>query len=57
VNTFWRHDLFWPVALIVAGLFFLLQNLGWLWWLRADIFWPIVLIALGAWLILRRART
>lgn len=57
MNTFWRHDLFWPVALIVAGLFFLLQNLGWLWWLRADIFWPIVLIALGAWLILRRART
>ena len=54
VNQFWRHQLFWPVVFIVAGVYFLLSNLGWLWWLRADIFWPIVLIALGVWLILRR---
>ena len=56
MNQFWRHQLFWPVVLIVAGVYFLLNNLGWLWWLRADIFWPIVLIAIGVWLIARRSR-
>jgi hypothetical protein len=56
VNQPWRHPLFWPVILIVLGVYFLLNNLGWLDWLRPDIFWPIVLIAIGAWLIIRRAR-
>jgi hypothetical protein len=53
----WRRELFWPVVLIVVGLYFLLHNLGLLDWLRAEIFWPIVLIGLGVWLILRRAKT
>ena len=53
-REFWRHQLFWPVVLILAGLYFLLGNLGWLDWLRGDIFWPLVLIAVGVWLILRR---
>ena len=57
MNQFWRHHLFWPIVLIAVGVYFLLLNLGLLWWLRADIFWPLVLIALGAWLILRRTRT
>jgi len=55
-REFWRHQLFWPAVLILAGLYFLLHNLGWLWWLRGDIFWPLVLIAVGVWLILRRRR-
>jgi hypothetical protein len=54
VNQFWRHQLFWPIVLIVVGVYFLLRNLG---WVRDDIFWPLVLIAIGLWLILRRART
>jgi hypothetical protein len=54
VNNFWRHELFWPVVLIVVGVYLLLHNLG---WLRDEIFWPLVLIGLGLWLILRRART
>jgi hypothetical protein len=54
VRRFWRHELFWPIVLIVVGVYFLLSNLGWLNWLRADIFWPLVLIALGVWLIARR---
>lgn len=54
MNRFWRHELFWPAVLIVAGLYFLFRNLGWLDWLRADLFWPLVLIAVGVWLILRR---
>ena len=49
--------MFWPAVLILAGLYFLLRNLGLLDWLRGDIFWPLVLIALGVWLIARRART
>ncbi len=56
MNRFWRHELFWPAVLIVMGVYFLLYNLGYLWWLRADIFWPLVLIALGVWLIVRRRR-
>jgi len=56
VRQLWRREFFWPAALIVVGLFFLLRNIGLLDWLRADIFWPVVLIALGAWLIVRRAR-
>jgi len=54
VNQFWRHELFWPVVLIIAGVYFLLHNLG---WIRVDIFWPLVLIAIGLYLIVRRART
>lgn len=54
MNQFWRSQYFWPAVLIVVGLYFLLSNLGVLWWLKADIFWPLVLIALGVWLIVRR---
>ena len=54
MNQFWRHQLFWPVVFIVVGVYFLLNNLGLLWWLRADIFWPLVIIAFGVWLIVRR---
>ena len=54
MNQWWRHPLFWPIVLVVAGVYLLLHNLG----LFPDqIFWPLILIALGVWLILRRART
>ncbi len=53
-RDFWRHELFWPAVLIIAGGYFLLRNVGLLDWLRGDIFWPLVLIAIGVWLILRR---
>jgi phage shock protein C len=55
--SFWRHEFFWPVVLIVLGAYFLLRNLNLLDWLDGDIVWPVILIALGLWLILRRART
>lgn len=45
---------FWGVFLVVAGGYFLLNNLGLLWWLRGDIFWPSVLILIGVALLLRR---
>lgn len=53
----WRREYFWPAVLIVIGLYFLLNNLGWLTWLRGDLVWPLLVIALGLWLILRRAGT
>jgi hypothetical protein len=55
VNQFWRHELFWPVVLIVVGVYFLLYNLNLLWWLTPGIFWSLALIAFGVWLIARRA--
>jgi hypothetical protein len=54
---YWRREYFWPAVLVVLGVYFLLNNLGLLSWLRPEIAWPIVLIALGVWLIVRRART
>ena len=57
MNRLWRHHLFWPSVLILAGVYFLLENLGLLDWIRADIFWPLVLIAVGVWLIARRVRS
>jgi Domain of unknown function (DUF5668) len=53
---YWRRDYFWPAVLVVAGVYFLLNNLGWLGWMRPEIAWPIVLIAFGVWLIVRRAK-
>jgi hypothetical protein len=54
--SFWRRDYFWPLALVVVGLFFLLRNLNLLDWLDGKYFWPAVLIVLGVWLIVRRTR-
>src|ERR1700716_522579 len=54
--NFWRREYFWPLVLIVVGLYFLLSNLQLLSWLHADVVWPLLLIALGVWLIVRRAR-
>lgn len=53
---FWRHQYFWPAVLIVLGVYFLLNNLGFLWWLEPKIVWPVVVIALGVWLLVRRSR-
>jgi Domain of unknown function (DUF5668) len=52
----WRREYFWPVILVVIGIYFLLNNLGLLDRLRFDIVWPVLLILLGAWLIIRRQR-
>jgi len=52
--NFWRHDYFWPVVLIVLGVYCLLRNVGLLEWLNGDIVWPVLLILLGAWLIIRQ---
>lgn len=42
--------------LILVGLYFLGDNLGWLSAVRWDLFWPVVIIALGALILLRRLR-
>ncbi len=50
----WRREYFWPVVLVVIGVYFLLNNLNLLSWLSFDVVWPVILIALGVWLIIRR---
>ncbi len=57
MKYYWRREYFWPSVLVVLGIYFLLNNLGVLWWLEPKIVWPVLLIALGVWLIMRRART
>lgn len=52
MNRVSGHRLFWPTALILTGVYFLLRNLD---VIHVDVFWPLVMIALGLWLILRRA--
>lgn len=50
----WRREYFWPLVLVLIGVYFLLNNLDLLGWLRFDIIWPVALILLGVWLILQR---
>lgn len=50
----WRKEYFWPAVLVLVGVYFLLNNLNVLWWLRFDVVWPVLLILLGVWLIIRR---
>jgi hypothetical protein len=54
--SFWRRDYFFPLALVVVGVFILLHNLNYLNWLDGKYFWPVVLIVLGVFLIARRTR-
>ena len=53
---YWRRDYFWPVVLILVGVYFLLNNLGLLNWLDWNIAWPVILIAIGLYLVARRLR-
>ena len=50
----WRNEYFWPAILVVVGVYFLLNNLNLLGWLRFNVVWPVLLILLGVWLIIRR---
>jgi hypothetical protein len=47
---------FWGAVLVVLGLYFLLNNLGLLGWLRGDVVWPVLLILFGVALIVGRGR-
>ena len=50
----WRREYFWPVLLIVIGVFFLLNNVGAFDRIPFGIVWPVLVILLGVWLIIRR---
>lgn len=42
--------------LILLGLYFLLDQIHFFWWLKSDVLLSLVLILLGAWLLISRAR-
>ena len=53
-----QASLFIGGALILVGIFYLLDNLNisWLSWLRWDVVWPVVLIAAGVLFLVRQFR-
>lgn len=51
-----KRSMWLGTILILLGLFFLIDKLGFLWWLREDLFLPLVLILLGAWLLISYTR-
>lgn len=51
-----KRSMWLGTILIILGLFFLIDRLGFLWWLREDLFLPLVLILLGAWLLISYTR-
>jgi hypothetical protein len=48
---------FWGAALVLIGLYYLLQNLGWLTWLKGDVLWPSLVILLGVLMLISRGRS
>ncbi len=49
------HRRYWlGILLILLGLFFLLDSLHLIEWIRRDLIWPIILIFIGIWLLIRR---
>lgn len=50
----WGWAPFWGIVLIVVGGYYLLKDLGYLYWVQADVLWPILLIALGVWIVVQR---
>lgn len=42
--------------LILLGIYFLLENVGWLYWFNGDWLWPMAIIGLGLYLLIRRNR-
>ncbi len=44
------------VVLVLMGVFFLFQQLGWFNWFSSAIFWSLVIIGAGVFLLARRAR-
>jgi hypothetical protein len=47
---------FWGAGLVLIGVYYLLQNLGLLSWVRGDVLWPTLLILLGVVLLIGRGR-
>lgn len=48
------HFMFFSLILIVAGIVFLLKNLGYISGTAWSIIWPVILIVIGIGLILKR---
>jgi len=48
--------MFMPWLLVILGVLFLLENLGFLPWLNWSIIWPLVLIAAGLYMMKKKCR-
>jgi phage shock protein C len=44
------------ILLILMGIYFLLNQLGWLSWISGAVFWPLVIIGFGVYLLIRQKR-
>lgn len=44
------------VIFILLGLYFLLNQFGWLDWIGGGIIWPLLIIGVGAYLLVRRSQ-
>ena len=53
VNRVGRHGTI-GVILLLLGVYFLFNQLGWLGWLDGGIFWPLAIVGVGIYLLVRR---
>lgn len=44
------------VLLILLGLYFLFNQMGWLHWISGGLFWPLVIIGIGIYMLIRRSQ-
>ena len=56
MGNWWGGGWFWGAALLVVGVYLLLQNLGYLKYIHGDVLWPLLIILLGIYLLVRRGR-
>ena len=54
--NWWGGGWFWGAAILVIGVYYLLQNLGLLKNIPGDVLWPVLLILFGLYLLIRRGR-
>lgn len=44
------------LLLILFGLYFLMNQMGWLHWISGGVFWPLIIIGIGLYMLIRRSQ-